>query len=195
MFDLLQLDASALDHINGVCIRQYSDAHEDGALLRVAHFRIVVLGAEHHVGDVTQPHQLSILLPNDELFEIIRGVQIRVGRQINLNQRALGLPDCREIIVGGQCLANLRRTNIQRRHPVGFEPDPHGKGASAKYVRCLHARDCGKTWLHYPDEIVRDLVRLQNIGGKTEIGRGVLRICLLDFDRGNFCLDREKVAD
>ena len=53
VFDLLELDASALDHVNGVCVRQYSDTHEDGALLRIAHFGIVVLGAEHHVGDVT----------------------------------------------------------------------------------------------------------------------------------------------
>src|SRR5207245_4339315 len=60
-FDLLQLGPSAFDHVNLVCIRQHPDAHEDSALLRIAHFGVVILGPEHNDGDVAKPYELSIL--------------------------------------------------------------------------------------------------------------------------------------
>ena len=80
------------------------DAHEDRLLAGEAHLLIVVLGAQHHVGDVSQPHQRAVLLADDQLLELVDRVQIGVGGQVDLDQRALGLADGREVVVGAERL-------------------------------------------------------------------------------------------
>jgi len=66
--------------------------------------------------------------------------------------------------------------------------------APAQDVRLLHALQRGQTRLHDAHEIVRDLVRLQNVGRETQISRGELRIRRGDGERGHFRLGRQVVA-
>ena len=48
-------------------------------LPREADFGVVVLGAQHHVGDVAQAHERAVLLAHDELPELLGGVQVGVA--------------------------------------------------------------------------------------------------------------------
>ena len=104
-------------------------AHEHRRLAREPHLRVVVLGAEHHVGHVAQPHERAVPLAHDQVAELRHRAQVGVGGEVHLHQRALGLADGGEEVVGGQRLAHLGRVDVQRRHAVGLEPDAHGEGA------------------------------------------------------------------
>ena len=96
-------------------------------------------------------------------------------------KRSFGIADRREkIIVLASAVRTFGRADVKRRHPVGFEPDAHGESAPAENIRPLHAADRGKAGLHDPDEIIGHFVRLENVGGKAEIGRGELRVRRLD---------------
>ena len=57
LLDLLQLGPDALDHIDEVGIRQNPDAHENGFLAGEADLGVVILRAQHDVGDVAQPDE------------------------------------------------------------------------------------------------------------------------------------------
>ena len=73
------------------------------------------------------------------------------------------LPSAARIIVRRQRRADLRRADIERRHPIRFQPDAHGEGAAAENLRPLHAGDRGQPRLDDAGEIIGDLVRLQNV--------------------------------
>ena len=60
---------------------------------------VVVFGAENDVGDIAQPNECAFVLADDELFELVGGMQIGVRRQVYLKQRAFGAADGGEIIV------------------------------------------------------------------------------------------------
>ena len=60
--DGLHLFAHAADHVERVGVRQHPDAHEHGLLAGQAHVLVVVVGAQHHVGHVLEPHQRAVLL-------------------------------------------------------------------------------------------------------------------------------------
>src|SRR5206468_10027485 len=72
--------------------------------------------------------------------------------------------------------------------------DAHRKGAPTEDVRALHAADRGKARLYDTNEIISDFVRLEDVGGKTEIGRGELRIGRLELDHGHLCFGRQIVS-
>jgi len=169
LLDLLQFHTHALDHVDRVCIWQNPNAHEDSLLAGEAHFRVVIFRAENDVGDISQPNKCAFVLADDELFELVRGVQIGVRSQIHLEQRTLRAADGRQIIIPSQCAANVSRADVQCGHPVGFHPNAHGKCASAKNIRFLHAADGGETRLHEPNEIIGHFIRLKDVGGKAKI--------------------------
>ena len=87
--------------------------------------------------------------------------QVGVGGQVDLDERALGLADGGEVIVGRQRLAHLGRADVERRHPVGLEPDAHRERAPAQDVGPLHAADRRQARLHDADEVIGDLVLLR----------------------------------
>ena len=193
--DGVHFGADAFDDIERVRVRQRPDAHEHGAFAAEAHLGIVILRAEHHVGDVAQAHELVAVAAHDEIFEFIHGTQIRVRRQIHRDQRTFRLADGGKKIVRRQRRADFIRTDVERREPVRFEPDAHRERASAEDVRRLHAFERGQARLHDAREIIRDLVRLQNVRSETQVARGELRIRRGDGQRGNFRLGRQIVAD
>ena len=118
----------------------------------------------------------SLVLANDQLFELVGRVQIGVRGQIHLKQRTFGAADRGEIIVSRKRAAHLGRADVQRRHPVRLHPDAHGKGAAAENVGFLHAADRGQTRLDQSHEIIGYLVRLKNVRSKTQISGSELRI-------------------
>ncbi len=106
--------------------------------------------------------------------------------QVDLDERTLGAADRRKKIIGRERLADLRRADVERGHPIGFKPDAHGEGAPAENLRPLHAGERGQPRLHDAGEVVGDFVRLQNIGGEAEIGGSVLGVGRLDVDHRHF---------
>ena len=58
----VHLGADALDDVERVRVRERPDADEDRGLPAEVHRRVVVLGAEHHVGDVAEPDDRAVLL-------------------------------------------------------------------------------------------------------------------------------------
>ena len=100
LLDLLHLDAHAFDDVQRVGVRQHPDAHEDSFLAGEPHFGVVVFRAEHDVGDVAQPHRrVPVLLADDQVLELIDRVQVGVGGQVDLKQRAFGAADGGEEVV------------------------------------------------------------------------------------------------
>ena len=65
----------------------------------------------------------------------------------------------RKLLAASAC-ADLGRADVERRHPVGLEPDAHGEGAAAQDVRALHAFEGGEARLHDAHQVIGDLVLL-----------------------------------
>ena len=185
-FDLLHLDAHAFDHVDRVCVGQNPDAHEHRFFPGETNLGVVIFRAKLDISDVAYPDEVSFVLTNNELFEIIRRVQIGVGGEIDLKQRTFGVADGREIIVSRQRASYLGRAHVERGHAIRFHPNPHGEGAAAENIGALHAADRGQARLDQAHEIIGHLVRLENVGSETEIGGSDLRIGRLDFDDRNF---------
>ena len=186
--------ADALDHFQRIGVGQHPDAHEHGAFAAEAHLAVVIFRAERHVGHVAQPDELVAVLPHHELFEFIHGTQIGVRRQIHLHQRTLRVADRREKIIGRKHLPDLIRIDAERRQPVGLQPDAHGECAAAQQVRALHAFERGEARLHNARQIIGDLIRLQQVRGKTQVGGGELRVGGLNVDCRHLGFRRQIVA-
>ena len=60
---------------------------------------VVIFRAEHDVGDVAQPDEGALVLPDDEILEILHRVQIGVRGQVDLNERAFGAAERGEKII------------------------------------------------------------------------------------------------
>ena len=187
--------AHAFDDVERVRVRQRPDAHEDRVLAAETDFGVVIFRAERNVGDVAQAHERAAGLADDEIFEFLDRAQIGVRRQIDLDERTFRVADGGEKIIRRELFADLIRADVERREPVGFQPDAHRKSASAQNVRALHAFERGQARLHDAHEIIRDLVRLQNVRRETQIAPGELRIGGLDVDDRHFGFRRQIVAD
>ena len=61
---------TSLDHVERVGGRQHPDAHERRRLAVEADVLLVVLRAEHDVGDLAEPDDDAVLLLDDELPEL-----------------------------------------------------------------------------------------------------------------------------
>jgi hypothetical protein len=191
VLDRRHFRANALEHVDGVGVGQGPDPHEHGGLAREADLGVVVLGAERHVGDLPQAHDGAVLLAHRQAPELFHGAQVGVGGQVDLDERALAPAECGQEVVRRKRLAHLGRADVQGRHPLGFEPDPHGKGAAAEDVGPLHPGDGRQARLDDAREIVGDLVLLQDAGGEAQIGRGEFAVGRLDVDRGHLGLGRQ----
>ena len=125
-----------------------------------AHLGVVVFRAQNDVRDIAQPEERAFVLTDDELLELIRGVQIRVRGQIYLKQRTFGAANRGQVIVSRKGIPDIGRADIQRRHPFRLHPDTHGESAAAKDVRLLHAADRCQPGLNKTNHIIGHLVRL-----------------------------------
>jgi hypothetical protein len=152
---------------------------KDGALARHAHVHLVGVGAQHDVRDVAEAHQRAALLTDDEPAKVLDRFDARRGREVELDEGALGLADGREVVVRGERLPHLRRADVQRGHAFGLQPGAQREGASAQDVRLLHALDRRQPRLHDADEVVGHLVVLKDLRVEAEVHRrerGVRRL-------------------
>ena len=97
---------------------------------------VIVLGAQHDVGNVAEPDDDAVLLFHDELTELLRRAQVGVGDQVHRHHGPLRPPERRKIVVPGQrasrsCEGEMPYAAIL----VGLEPDPHGEGARHRECR------------------------------------------------------------
>ena len=153
--------ADAPDDVERVGGGQHPDAHEDRRLTVEADVLLVVLRAEHDVGDVAEPDDDAVLLLDDELAELLRRAQVGVGDEVHRHHRSLGAPERREVVVARQRLPQHRGRNAVRRHPVRLEPDAHGEGTVAEDVGALDAADGAQPRLHDANQIVGNLVLIE----------------------------------
>ena len=160
-----------------------------------AHLGVVVLRAELDVGDVLQPDDRVVLLANDELLELLDGVQVGVGREIDLHESALGAADRGEIVVRRKRRADLRRADVQRRHLSRFQPDAHRECARTENLAALHAGEGRQARLDHAHEVVGDFALRKSLGRKTQVRSRKLRIRRLHADGRNFGFRRQLVAN
>ncbi len=71
LLNLHELSTDPLNDVDRIGVRQNENAHENSALAGEPNLRVVILGAEDHVCDVTQPDEDVVFLPHDEIFEIL----------------------------------------------------------------------------------------------------------------------------
>ena len=176
LLERVEFHADAFDHINGVGLRERKDADEDRGLAGEAHAGVVILGAEHDVGDVFEAHNRVVGLADDEALELGGRVEIGVGGEVDLDERALGGADGGEVIVGGERGADLGRADVERGHDLGLEPDAHREGAGAENLGALHAGHGGEARLNDADEVVGDLTLVEDIRGEAKVGGGKLGV-------------------
>ena len=89
-FDFAERRACPLDHVERVGGRQHPHAHEDRRLAVEPDIFLVVLRAEHDIGDLAEPHDHAAGFLDDELPELLGRPQIGVGDQVHRHHRALG---------------------------------------------------------------------------------------------------------
>ena len=114
-----------------------------------------------------------------------------VAVRFSWTQRALGLADRRQVVVGGQRLPHLRRADVERRHAVGLQPGAHRERAPAEDVGALHAVDRRQPRLHDADQVVGDLVVLEDLRAEAQVHRRELRVGRLDADGRDLRLGRQ----
>jgi hypothetical protein len=107
LLQVAHLDPNAPNHIQRVGVGQRPHADEDRGLSREIDGGVVVLGAQHDVGHIAQADHGAVLLAHHQLLKLAHRGQVGVGGEIDLDQGSLGLAHGRQVIVGGQRLADL----------------------------------------------------------------------------------------
>ena len=194
LLEFFQLDTHTTDDVDDVGVGLGKYPREYRGLAGIAYQRVIVLGAQLDVSDILQPHDGVIPLVNHQAPEVLGAVHIGVGSEIGLHQRTLGTADGGQVVVGRQCRPDLRGTDVQRRHVVRLEPDPHRKGARAEDFDPLYPRDRSQAWLNHASKVVGDLFWRQDPRPEAEIGRGEFRVGGLHTDRRHLGLGRQVVA-
>ena len=193
-FDFLQLRPHGADHIERVGVWQHPHAHENRLLAAESNRRVVIFRTELHIGDVFQPHHRAAALTQHELLELRDRAEVGIRREVHRHERAFGLAHGGEVVVSSQGAANLRGADVEGRHAVGLQPNPHRKGPPAQNLGALNPRDRREPRLNDPREVVGDFVRLQNIRDESQVGRRAFRVRALDIDDRHLGLGRKVAA-
>jgi len=192
--DPRHLPAHQLDHVQGVGVGQGPDPHEDRGLSGEAHLGVVVLGPQHHVGDLAQPHDAGAGAFQRQFAELLHGAQVGVGCQVDLDVTPLAAPKRRDEVVCRQGLAHLGGGDVERGHALRLEPDAHREGARPQDLGALHPFQGGEARLHHAHQVIGDLVLLEQIRAEAQVGRGEAGVRRLDVDGGHLRLGREVAA-
>ena len=187
--------ADLADHVEGVGGGEDPDAHEGGGLAVEPHVLVVVLRAEDHVGDLAEAHDDAVLLLDDELAELLGGLEVGIGDQVHRDHRALGPAQGREVVVLRQRVAHLGRGDAEGRHLARLQPDAHGERPVAEDLGPLDAADGRELRLDDPRQVVGDLVLVEMVGGEADVHRGELVVGRLHLDDRSLGLGGEVVAD
>ena len=194
LLELVQLSAYVVDHLDDVGVGLGEDTGKYRSVSGVAHHGVIIFGAKLHFGDVLQAHDGTVLLVDHETAELCRVVHVCVRSQIGLHQRAFGVADRCQVVVGRERLAHLRRADVQSRHAFGPEPDAHGEGTRAEDFNALYPGHCREARLNHADQVVGDLFRREDLRPKAEICGSHFRVGGLHADRGHLGLGGQVVA-
>ena len=157
------------DHVEQIGRGRDLDADIDRLLAVEADLRFVILGAEHDVGDVLEPHHGAAGLLEHQVAEFFGRMQAGRGGQIDLHHLALGVADAGYVVVGGERLADVGGGEPERRELFRIEPGAQGEDLLAEQFRGLHAGHRLQLRLHHADEVIGDLVRRQRVAVKADI--------------------------
>ena len=143
------------------------------------------------------PSRTSVpfFLPDDEVSEILDGVEVGVRRQVHLNERAFGAAEGGQKVIPPSAVRTWAGLMLRAAIALRLQPDAHRESAAAENFGALHAAERGEAGLDDSGEIIGDLVRLENIGGEAEVAGGELRIGRLDVDYGDLRFRWKVAAD
>ncbi|EKD35926.1 MAG: hypothetical protein ACD_75C01721G0001, partial [uncultured bacterium] len=114
--DRLHLFTHPLDDIDRVGVGQCPYTDKNRRLPGKPYLGLIILGAELHVGDVAQPNNSAVMLADDQPLEFLHALQVGIGGEIDLGERALGLAEGGEVIASGQGLPHLSRADVVGGH-------------------------------------------------------------------------------
>ena len=154
-----------------------------------------MLGSEDDVGDVAEPHHLSVLLLHDDLLEVFDGLEVGVRDQVDRCHRSLGAAECRQIVVLRQGITSLRWRDAECGHALRLEPDAHRERAIAENLGALHAADGRELRLDNAHEVVGDLILIEIFRREAEVRGRPLTVRRLQIDDRRLGLRRKLVAD
>ena len=163
--------ADRLGDVEEIRLRSDLDADEDRALAIEGHRVVVTLRAQFNVGDVGEPHDCTVLLADDQLPEVLDGVHVGGGRQIDADHLALGGTDGRDVVVGRDRVIHIIRGDAVRRHALRVEPGAQRELATADDFRGLYAGQCVEFGLDDPLQVVRQRVVRQRVADKADVHR------------------------
>ena len=129
--DPLHLRLEPVRHLDLVDADQRPDAEIHAVLGAVLGDEVGLLGSQLDVGDVAQADDGPVPVGHDQVLELLHRAQVGVGQQVDLDQVALGLPDRGEVVVAPERGLHVARRQVERRQPLGIDPDPHRDLASA----------------------------------------------------------------
>ncbi len=194
-FDVRQRRPHRLDHLQRIGRRQHPYAHERGFLAAEPHLFIVGFRAELDVGNVSQPDIRPALFAHDEVAKFLRRSQIGVGREVHGHHPALGGADGGQIVVRRQRLPHFAGRDVPRCQPVGFQPDPHRKGARAENLGLLYAGNRRQFRLNHPQQVICDLVLVEILRIKTQVRRREPAVAGFDVHHRRLGFRRQIIAD
>ena len=187
--------AHGLHHVERVRRREGEDADEDRGLAVEADFLVVGLGAEDDVRDLAEAHEVAVPLLHDQLLELLRGLEVRVGDEVDRRHGPLRSPEGGEVVVLGERGADVGRRDPARGHPLRVEPHSHRERTVAEDVGALDSGDRAQLRLHDADEVVRDLVLIEVFGREAEVGRRELAVGRLQVDDRRLGLGGQLIAN
>ena len=141
------------------------DAHEGRGLAVEADVLVVVLGAQHDVGDFAEANDDAVLLLHDHLLKFSGVRRSVLAIRFTDTMEPLVLPKRGKIVVLGKRIMHVGGRNATRGHLLRLEPDAHGECAIAEDVGALHATDRAQLGLHDAGQVIGDLVLIE-IGRK-----------------------------
>ncbi len=180
--------AHCLDHIQRVGIGRHTDTDERGCIAAIdTHRRAITVRAQHHIGDVTQAHNRTVLFTHHQLAELFGIAQIGACGHVDRNHMPLGRAQRGQHVVRLQGLRDIAGGHFQRGHFFRFQPHAHGEVAGAHDFCALHTGHRHQLGLDHAGQIVANLVAIQTVAGKRQIHAGNT-LALLQVDHRVFRL-------
>ncbi len=180
----LHLREQTIAHFDFVRTRQRPDAEINRLLLAVVRNPLGFFRAEFYVGNVRQTHNRAVAFGHDQVLKIFDSAEVRVCKEIDLNQIALRLAHCREVIVASQRCVNIARRQVLRRQLIGINPHAHRNRSRALEADALHAGERGKLRLQRARQPIGDRRHVALFRRETDVERRIRPVCALDFNDG-----------
>jgi hypothetical protein len=142
-FGQLRLDrrkrlAHLVDDRQEVGARRHFDADVDRFLPVEGDRRVVVFRAQRHLGDIAQVHDRAVLRLDDQVAELVDGMQSGGRGEIDGHHLALGTPDRGDEVVRRQGVIDVGGGQAVGRQLLRIQPGAQGELAHAEDLGGLH---------------------------------------------------------